>query len=77
MTALRNSQILGFKPSCIAAGSLLIAIKLKRPESTISSENWSPLRMWDKNVERLTGLICDVDVEPVYNHLLCRIKVKT
>ena len=60
----------------MAAASLMISIKLKGNEDDATIDKEEPLRMWDKSVEKLTGLICEFDVEPIYNHLLCRIRLR-
>ena len=77
---LTESLFLDFKSSQIAAASLLLAVKMSfyadltqksgNRKDKPSRQYSQPLEMWDIDIEELTGLQRDDDVEPVYTILL-------
>ena len=80
---LEHSQFLDFRPSQIAAASLLLSIKMRYYITLVKDAGprhgrndvapIKPLKMWDERVEYLTGLSCSEDVEPLYTILLNKV----
>ena len=76
---LLNGRFLQFKPSSIAAASLILSIKINDEfeSGNRSSSHFSMAeaeRVWNKNVEELTGLRFSNDIKSVYCKLISKVR---
>ena len=67
---LRHSEFLSFRPSQIAAATLICAMTNCTPLTKFSSDNKSDaLSMWTRQIEKITQINKEEDLRPVYDLL--------